>query len=309
MSSQPLFRALVVSLLLLPTLSSAQSLVGRSDSVYTWRGPIPSGAQLTVRNYNGPIDVRAASGGATTAEIRAEKRPGRSGGDIRDVAFDVTTSRNGDVVVCSTFRDNDPCDEDRHGWNNDDDSGGRRSVTVAMTVLVPRGVLVKVTTGNGAVAVERAGGEVSATTGNGRVQVSGTDGLVRVSTGNGDVVVRDAKAAVRVTTGNGRVTVTTAEGPVDASTGNGDIDVQIGALRSTESMGFHTGSGSVRVTLPASYNGDLDATTGNGEIRSDFDLKVQGRMSSRRVRATIGNGGPMLRLTTGNGQLELRKAQ
>ena len=305
MSSLYRFQALAASLLLVPALSGAQTLVGRDDSVYTWRGQIAAGAQLTVRNYNGPIDVRPATG--NTAEVRAEKRTGRGGGDIRDVAFDVSTSRDGGVVICSTLRNNNPCDEDRHGWN-DDDGGWRRNVTVAMTVLVPRGVTVKVGTGNGAVSVERVAGEVNASTGNGRVSVSSTDGLVRVSTGNGDVDVRDAKAAVRVSTGNGRVYVTTSQGPVDARTGNGDIDVQMSALRSPESMGFHTGSGTVRVTLPANYNGDLDASTGNGDIRSDFDLKVQGRMSPRRVHATIGSGGPALRLTTGNGRVELRKA-
>ena len=297
--------ALGAALLALPSLANAQSLVGRDDSVYTWRGVIPSGAQITVRNYNGPIDVRAASG--NTAEVRAEKRTERGGGDIRDVAFDVTTTKGGDVIICSTFRDNDPCDEDGRWSSHDDDRGYRRSVTVAMTVLVPRGVLVKVATGNGAVQVERVGSDVSASTGNGRVQVTGTDGPVRVSTGNGDVDVREAKGTVRVTTGNGHVNVTTAEGPVDARTGNGDIDVEMGALRSSESMGFHTGSGTVRVVLPANYNGELDASTGNGDIRSDFDLKVQGRMSPRRVRATIGNGGPTLRLTTGNGRVEVRK--
>lgn len=297
------YPAIVATLVLLPALASAQTLVGRNDSVYTWRGAIAAGAQLSVRNYNGPIDVRPASG--NTAEVRAEKRNER-GGDIHDVAFDVSTSSNGDVTICSTLRNNNPCDEDRHGWN-DDDGGWRRNVTVAMTVLVPRGVTVKVGTGNGAVSVERVAGEVNASTGNGRVNVSGTDGLVRVSTGNGDVDVRDAKAAVRVSTGNGRVIVATSEGPVDARTGNGDIDVQMSAVRSAADMGFHTGSGTVRVTLPASYNGDLEASTGNGDIRSDFDLKVQGRVSPRRVHATIGSGGPTLRLTTGNGRVELRK--
>jgi hypothetical protein len=306
MPPQLRFQALVASLVLVPALSGAQALVGRNDSVYTWRGPIAAGAQLTVRNYNGPIDVRPASG--STAEVRAEKRTGRGGGDIRDVAFDVATSRNGDVVICSTLRSNNPCDDEEHrGWN-DDGGGWRGSVTVAMTVLVPRGVTVKVGTGNGAVSVERVGGDVNASTGNGRITVSGTDGLVRVSTGNGDVDVRDAKAAVRVSTGNGRVNVTTSVGPVDARTGNGDIDVHMTTLRSAENMGFHTGSGTVRVTLPANYNGDLDASTGNGDIRSEFDLKVQGRMSPRRVHATIGSGGPTLRLTTGNGRVELRKA-
>jgi DUF4097 and DUF4098 domain-containing protein YvlB len=299
--------ALAASLLLLPALAGAQALVGRADSVYTWRGPIRSGALLSVRNYNGPIDVRAATG--STAEIRAEKRTWRDGGELRDVAFDVQTSGNGDVTFCAVFRNHDPCDGERR-WS-DEREDHRRNVTVVLTVLVPHGVQVKVATGNGPVSVEGLGGasEVQATTGNGRVRVSGTDGFVRVTTGNGDVDVRDAKAAVRVVTGNGRINVVTAQGPVEARTGNGDVDVQISALRADESMTFSSGSGTLRVTLPPGYNGDLDATTGNGEIRSEFDLKVQGRLNPRRVRATIGNGGPLLRLTTGNGRVELLKAQ
>jgi DUF4097 and DUF4098 domain-containing protein YvlB len=155
--------------------------------------------------------------------------------------------------------------------------------------------------------VERVGGEVSASTGNGRVNVLNTDGAVRVSTGNGDVHVRDVKGAVRVSTGNGRVNVSTAQGPVEARSGNGDIDVRMTAVRPSEDMTFSTGSGDVRVTLPADYSGELDASTGNGTISSDFDLKLEGRMSPRRVRATIGSGGARLRLATGNGGLELRK--
>jgi hypothetical protein len=295
--------ALIAALVAVPTLAGAQTLLGRTDSVFTWRGPLRSGALLTVRNHNGPIEVRPASG--TQVELRAEKRSRY--GNLTDVAFDIGTSSNGDVTICSTLRDNDPCENDRRSWSSDDD--GRRSVTVAMTVLVPRGAQVRVATGNGAVLVERVGGEVSASTGNGRVKVLSTDGAVRVSTGNGDVDVTDAKGAVRVSTGNGRVTVTTAQGPVEARSGNGDIDVRMTTVRATEDMTFSTGSGDVRVTLPSGYNGELDASTGNGSIESDFDLKLEGRMTPRRVRATIGSGGARLRLVTGNGGLEVRRAQ
>ena len=288
---------------MLPALAGAQSLLGRSDSIFTWRGALAAGALLTVRNHNGPIEVRAANG--AQLEFRAEKRS--RGGNLTDVAFDVVTGSSGDVTICSTRRDDNPCDGDRRSGSDNDD--WRRNVTVAMTVLVPRGARVRVATGNGAVTVERVGGEVNASTGNGRVTVSYTDGAVRVATGNGDVDVREATGAVRVTTGNGRVSVSTGEGPVDARSGNGDIDVRMTALRAGEDMTFSTGSGDVRVTLPAGYNGELEATTGNGSISSDFDLKVEGRMSPRRVRATIGSGGARLRLATGNGGLELRRAQ
>lgn len=285
-------------------IGHAQRLVGRTDSIYTWRGTVPSRAVLTIRNYNGPIDVRSSDG--ASAELRAVKRTDRGRGDLQDVAFDVQTSSGGDVTICATYRDRNPCD-DRSSRDTDDDWGGRRYVTVAMTVLVPRGAQLRIATGNGDMYIERVGGDVQASTGNGRVRIEGTDGAVRVSTGNGDVDVRSAKASVRVTTGNGRVSVSTSEGPVDARTGNGEIDVSMTSVRSREDMSFHSGSGAIRVTLPSSYSGELDASTGSGELRTDFDLKVQGRMNSRRVRATIGSGGPALRLTTGSGRLEIRK--
>ncbi|MCY7378041.1 MAG: DUF4097 domain-containing protein [Gemmatimonadaceae bacterium] len=297
--------ALVAALVVLPGLSGAQTLLGRSDSVFTWRGPLRAGALLTVRNHNGPIDVRPATG--AQVELRAEKRARY--GNLSDVAFNVGTNADGNVTICSTFRGNDPCDQDRNGRSRNDDDGWRRSVTVVMTVLVPRGAQVRVSTGNGAVTVERVGGEVSASTGNGRVTVRNTDGAVRVTTGNGDVEVREVAGAVRVTTGNGRVSVSTARGPVEARSGNGDVDVRMTTVQASEDMTFSTGSGDVRVTLPADYNGDLDASTGNGSISSDFDLTVEGRLSPRRVRAAIGRGGARLRLATGNGKLEVRKVQ
>ena len=291
-------------LALLPAAATAQSLVGRNDSIYVWHGQLAAGRQLTVRNFNGPIEVRAATG--ATAEVRAEKRV--RGGQVSDIAFDVEVTPDGDVRICSVLRSNDGCD-DRHRWSHDDDDDGwRRSATVSMVILVPRGARLKVATGNGTIMVDHAGADVEASTGNGRVSVSGTEGIVRVSSGNGDVDVRDAKGPVRVSTGNGRVRVATTEGPVEARSGNGDIDVQMSSVRAREDMSFSTGSGAVRLTLPAGYNGELDASTGNGEVTSDFDLKVQGRMNPRRIRATIGSGGALLRMSTGNGRLELRKA-
>lgn len=297
-------RSLAFGLALLPGVAGAQTLLGRADSIYSWHGALRSGALLTIRNYNGPIDVRPASG--ADVELRAEKRTSRDGGRLTDVAFDVRTGESGDVTICSTFHDHDPCESERR-YRDDDGDEWHHSVTVAMTLLVPRGARVRLVTGNGALSVERVGGEVSATSGNGRVRIAGTNGKIRVTTGNGDVDVQEATAPVHVTTGNGNVTVTTAEGPVEARSGNGDIDVRISALRAREPMTFSTGSGSVHVRLPASYSGELDASTGNGEMHTDFDLKLTGRMNPHRIHATIGEGGPLLRLSTGNGGLEISK--
>ena len=98
-------RSTLPTLLLTLSLTSGVSaiadaqLVGRNETVYTWQGTIPAGGQFSVRNFNGPIDVRPATG--NTVELRAEKRV-RGGAEVTDVAFEVRKSSNGDVSICST---------------------------------------------------------------------------------------------------------------------------------------------------------------------------------------------------------------
>jgi DUF4097 and DUF4098 domain-containing protein YvlB len=52
---------------------------------------------------------------------------------------------------------------------------------------------------------------------------------------------------------------------------------------------------------------ELKAETVNGDITTDFPLTVQGRLSKRRISATIGSGGRQLSLSTVNGGIQIRK--
>jgi DUF4097 and DUF4098 domain-containing protein YvlB len=155
--------------------------------------------------------------------------------------------------------------------------------------------------------VERAGAQVELSTGNGAIHIGETDGRVTASTGNGDVEVESARGPVRASTGNGRIFVSTAAGPVSASTGNGDIDVRMKTLSANSDMAFSSGSGAVRITLPPDFNGDVDASTGSGDLRTDFAIKLVGRLDPQHMRGTIGTGGRMIHLSTGSGRLEIRK--
>lgn len=269
---------------------------GRNDLEFKWSKQLGAGSAVVIRNPSGPITVRQATG--DRVEISAVKRlRGRT--RASDIGFDVRETGN-QVEVCALFGDQESC-SDRGGRNSD------IRASVEFTVLLPRTARLRVGTGNGAIAIERAGSEVSASTGNGEINIGETTGSVTASTGNGDVRVAGANGPVNVSTGNGRVDVRTARGAVGASTGNGDVDVRIGALPIDGDMKFSTGSGGIRIALPSEFNGRIDATTGNGSLRSDFDIAVVGRLDAHHVRGTIGNGGPLLRLVTGNGVIELRK--
>jgi hypothetical protein len=280
--------------LLVTTNVCAQNLRGRGDSIFVWSARIGDGGTLTIKNIVGGITVTEAQG--DRVEVRAEKRM-RGRGDPADIDFDVQESGSG-ATICTVYRGESACEDG--GFNN-------TRFNVKYTVAMPRGLRLRASTGNGDLSVERAGSEVELHTGNGGIHIGQTEGRVNAATGNGDLEVESARGPVRASTGNGRVFVATSAGPVSVSTGNGDIDVRMQSVRADGDMSFVSGSGAVRVTLPSDFNGDVDASTGNGELRTDFEIKLIGRLDPQHMRGTIGSGGRMLRLQTGNGRLEIRK--
>jgi hypothetical protein len=300
-------RAVLTSALLLVAVAgsaSAQELVGRRESVFTMNERVEAGDWVRIVSPNG--DVTIAQGG-DRVEIRAEKVVRR--GSVEDVAFVVFRGRGG-LTVCAVYDDADECDEDgsyqsRHrGWRG---SREREQTKVNFTVRIPSNVKVKAASGNGDVSVTGSGEETNASTGNGRVLVSGTTGEVSASSGNGRVTVEGAKGPVHASSGNGDIDVTTSIGPVNASSGNGDIDVAMERLDESTRMEFSTGNGRVRVTVPSDFGAELDSNTGNGSVISDFPITVRGTLSKSRVRGTLGKGGGRLVMTSGNGNIEIRK--
>jgi hypothetical protein len=290
-------RALILRSSLL-VMFAASTAAAQRDTAFAWSKKLPDGARLTIKNMNGPIDVRAAMGDRVEvrATVRAESR-----GNVADVTFDVRERNADDVEICTVYRGNSNCDPDR-SWNN-------VRVTVSYIVALPKTMRLRALTGNGDVSITQTVADVDAASGNGDVTIRESMGRVNASTGNGDVTITSAKGPVKASSGNGRIEANTSRGPVDATTGNGDINVTMTSVPADQgSMTFSTGSGSVRVTLPANFNGELDADTGNGSIDTDFEIRLQGRLSASRLRGTIGNGnGPLIKLRSGNGRLVVRK--
>jgi hypothetical protein len=293
------------STLFIPTalLAAAAAVPAQAQRGFDWSGQIPAGTTLTVYSVNGTITVRQAAGNA--ARIHGETRNASSGDAIRYVS---ERTAGGGIRVCA-LRGNATCDD--NGLHSSDSWRGlMRGPSAAgdFTVEVPRGAVVRVGSGHGDVAVDGATADVHASSGNGAVRVGAGAGRVRASSGNGTVLVDGARGPVEASSGNGRVAVTTAAGPVSASTGNGRIEVSMSSLREAGDMRFSSGNGSVVLTLPADFGAEVDATTGNGGIQTDFPLRVVGRMSSHHLSGTIGQGGRRLRISTGNGSIELRRA-
>ncbi len=258
----------LVAALALAPVAYAGAQRSEQTSEFKWADRIEAGRTVKVTNINGTVTFRQGTG--DRVELIAVKRWRR--GDPASVR--ISAGRDGrDVRICPLYQDQDDCDDnsDRNRNRRDRrDYDNNNDVSVDFTVLLPRGVHV-------------VAGSV-----NGAVSVSGATEDVEVGTVNGDVTVE---------WGRGRLTASTVQGSVRAR-----------VTTRPSSMEFTTVNGSVVVELASDIGADVEMTTVNGDIRSEYDMVVRGRWNPSDMRMHVGPaGGPRLRMTTVNGSIELRK--
>lgn len=249
---------------------AGQAREGRLErDVFTWSGAIPDGRWIMIRNLNGPIEVEPATD--NRVEVVATRRTRR--GDPDYVRFEVQRfgADNQDVLVCALWGDNSTCNEDGYRSRNRDRGRNDNEVSVAFQVKVPRGV---------------------------RVAVHGV---------NGEVRVEGVSAEVDASSVNGGVNVATMAGPVSASTVNGSVHARMGRFDLRSDLRFSSVNGTVVAEFTGDIDAEVDLTTVNGRFLSDFPVTITGRIDPRRLRATLGKGGPRIRLSTVNGNVELRR--
>ena len=264
---------LFAALLLLPATLAPATLAAQDRQAqrdaFSLNERVPAGQWIRVRNLNGAIHVRASS--SDHVEITATKEWRR--GDPKDVRIETKRAADGSILVCAFWTENASCSESNYESHNDNDRYRNRNndVSVDFEVRVPRGVRVGVWSVNGGVSVDGATSEVRAGSVNG--------GVDAVSTG----------------------------GPVVASTVNGSVRAIMGRLEGSEELEFRSVNGSVVAEFTGDVDADIELSTVNGHFSTDWPVTMTGRIDPRHLRATLGKGGRRIRLSTVNGNVELRK--
>jgi hypothetical protein len=130
-----------------------------------------------------------------------------------------------------------------------------------------------------------------------------------VKTHNGGVTISDVRGQIRFETHNGGVHLARVAGDVGGGTHNGGIQVELmGSNWDGRQLEANAYNGGITVTMPAGYSARVQAETSNGRIQSDFPITVSGEVRPRRLDTNIGSGGALIRLTTHNGQVALKRA-
>ena len=142
-----------------------------------------------------------------------------------------------------------------------------------------------------------------ARSGNGDVEARDLPGDATLSTGNGDVVARDLDGFPDLETANGDAEATGTTGLRGARSGNGDVAVEVRAMRGDVTCS--SGNGDAAVGVPSGLDADLTMEVGNGDVTVDNVAVAEETGSENRLTGRLGDGGPLLKLSAGNGDVRL----
>ncbi|MBV8820172.1 MAG: hypothetical protein JO022_17560 [Acidobacteriaceae bacterium] len=123
---------------------------------------------------------------------------------------------------------------------------------------------------------------------------------------------------------NGAVEANNVSGTVIAHSLNGEVHISMDRVTPDKPMSFSSMNGNIDVSLPAGTRGNIHMKSDNGDVYSDFDVKLGGASSpvvedgrskggkykikiDRTTNGTINGGGPDLTFKTFNGNIYIRQ--
>ena len=262
------------------------------------------GGSVGVNNIAGKVVAQTAGGGITLDDIGGAASANTMGGsiDVGHIGGDASLETAGGGIRIGSV-------------------GGHIAASTS-------GGSIQIGTGSQGITVESAGGSIS---------VSNCNGDLRAVTAGGSIDVGSAGAAVHLESMGGGIRLASAKGRVSASTAGGGIrlmkltsGVQAQTMAGPIEAEFIPGKGGfidshlettmgdIVVYLPSDLGVTLKAAIemANGHsIISEFDgvkvVKEGGQFGPLDIYAEgrINGGGPVLRLETTNGNIEVRKGK
>jgi DUF4097 and DUF4098 domain-containing protein YvlB len=278
----------------------------RRREVQSWPEVIEGFARIVRLGRNGTLelqnvagDIAVTGGGGDEVRIEATKRvrhrvESTARAALRGVLISVS-ERGGNVEV-----------------RTDHGRGARDGIAaVDYRISVPTGANLVIDTVSGNVRVSNVGGELRANAMSGNITTASVRRVRRLTTVSGDVEVAEGEAdELTAQTVDGDVILRNLKGRLlELTTVNGDarlVNVELdratvqsmagdlefnGRLARSGRYEFRTHSGNIRITPSGSPGFDLDATSFNGDVRSDFTVKAAPSPAGQRERTLRGTFG------------------
>lgn len=248
---------------------------------------------VRLSTFDGSIDVRSWDRAEALVEVET-RAMGEA--DLRDVSVRAE-QRGGRIEV-----------ECRRAEGRALAIGFGPGPSARIVATLPRAVRLYASTGDGAVSAAGLEGRIELRTGDGSVRAQDVAGELVLRTGDGSVRVEDAEGTLRVVTGDGAVAATGRFTGVAIESGDGSVTLRAApGSRASRDWRIVTGGGGIVVYLPEDLDAAVEAETGDGRVRTELAAAEAGAVFGRRLSLTLGRGGRLITLRTGDGSIALRR--
>jgi hypothetical protein len=301
--------ALVLLAMIIP-VSALAAIQGSFQRTLQVSGPV----DLQVLTHSGDITVRAGSPGTVTINAKIHTGSawlfgmmgGASQADIREIEKNPPIRQTGNMIKI--------------------DYPPYKNISIDYDITVPAETTLRTDTGSGNQDVRGLKPAVKLRAGSGDITLNDLAGGAHVETGSGDVRGDNVAGTFDARAGSGDMRVTLAgAGDVRAHTGSGDVqlrNINGGLVIDTGSgdvtaegqqrgiWNVRTGSGDAHLRVPRDASFDVDVSTASGSVTVDHPVNttVQGKVagsSKKRVSGKVGNGGPLMTVHTGSGDVHI----
>lgn len=291
--------------------------------------------KIILRNISGDIEVKVWD--KAEVQIQALKVSRTDSEELAKKNFEKVTievTQDGDTLKIETKRDKDYF---RKGSN-------KKNVSIDFWLIIPSGAAADMKSVSGDIVMEDIGNDTRAATVSGDIDMTGVAGSLKAYAVSGDLTVtgvqegvdcetvsgelkiRSVKGGADLKTVSGDILLENSEGDVEAEVVSGDIDLIdisgaeevmsksvsgsvkfVGGLSKGGSYNFSVLNGDVTLLVPSNSAFELYAKTFSGDINTDFEITLSGKLSKTELRGTVNGGGAEVTLKTFSGDVYLKK--
>ena len=273
--------------------------------------------KLILSNISGQIDVAVWKEAQVKIEaVKTSKADSLEKAKENAAKVTIEVTKEGDIVRVET----------KYPKNSGNSWGGDKiNVSVDYKIWVPDQAAVEIKSVSGDVAVAPLGGKAKVDCVSGNVDLGGAAGA-EIKLVSGDLKMENIAGDAFIKAVSGNIDISKIKGSIEADAVSGDIELldvseaqavdvktvsgnvtYIGSIKAGGRYELKTHSGDVRMTLPAGSAFDLEANTFSGDIDSDFEITVVGKISPKEIRGTVGKGGATITLKSFSGNVDLKK--
>ena len=295
--SRVLLVAAAVTLAACEVNLNSEGIVSRETKTFKVAGT----PELQLETFDGSIEVHSWDRDEVEVEIerRAMEQP------IVDEMV-ISSEQQGDRIIVKVTR---PRGRDFDGIQ----IGVNFSPTARLRVAVPRKTQLTASSGDGSISVEDVNGKIALTTSDGSVRATRVTGELSIRSGDGSIRLDSVEGKLDLETDDGSIGIEAKPTALKARTADGSIRLRVQAdTAMTEDWDVQTADGSVTLTLPSEFDGELDAETRDGSVRTTHPAVTNETREGedrderrRRLKATFGSGGHTLRVRTGDGTIRI----